>query len=276
MVSTSALTAESTSRFVTVDGKKVHFNEAGTGDETLVMIHGGGPGASGWSNFNRNIGPLAEKYRVLLLDQPGYGQTEYHGNKESLPDMCARMLKGLLDELGIEKITPVGNSMGGAASVHFTLAYPERVDKLILMGAAGSGQPLFTGQPSAGIMVLREAAQNPTEETLRRLMHFMVYDDSFLTDELLQERLAAALANKRSDPPPPMMRPVWQEFGKIEKPTLIIWGADDHMEPLDAALRFLRGIKGSRLHVFAQCGHWAQFECPDEFNRLVDDFVKNN
>ena len=77
MVATSQLTDESTSRFFTNrDGVKLHYNEAGTG-KTLVMIHGGGPGATGWSNFNRNIGYLAEKHHVILLDQAGYGQTDY-------------------------------------------------------------------------------------------------------------------------------------------------------------------------------------------------------
>src|SRR5438093_13714072 len=118
MVAISPITAESTSRFVTAKGTRIHFNEAGTGS-AVVMFHGGGPGATGWSNFNRNIGPLAEKHRVILVDQPGYGQTDYLGNQVPFAQQSANTIRDLLDELGIDKCTPVGNSMGGAASLNF-------------------------------------------------------------------------------------------------------------------------------------------------------------
>jgi pimeloyl-ACP methyl ester carboxylesterase len=272
MVATSPLTAESTSRFVTAKGTRIHYNEAGTGP-AVVMLHGGGPGANGWSNFNRNIGALSERHRVILLDQPGYGQTDYLGNKEPFAEQSSRTVRDLLDALGIEKCTPVGNSMGGAASLNFAIDFPERTEKLVLMGAAASGQSLFTPQPTEGIKHLMETRRNPTLESMRKLINLMVYDASFLTDELLQQRLEGAIATTRSEPGPPISRELHHELGKVKAKTLIVWGAEDLMAPLDGGLRFMRGIAGSRLHVFSQCGHWAQFEHPDEFNRLVEDFL---
>ncbi len=273
MVATT-LTAESTARDATLKGVKVHYNEAGSGP-AVVMLHGGGPGATGWSNFNRNIGPLAANHRVILLDQPGYGGTDYLGSKDTFTEQSSRTLRDLLDHLGIDKCTPVGNSMGGGASLNFAIDYPDRTDKLVLMGAAAAGTSLFVPQPTEGIKHLIETRKNPTIESMRKLINLMVYDASFLTDELLQQRLEGALATARSEPAPAISRPLDQELGKVKAKTLIIWGANDLMAPLDGALKFLWGIPDSQVHIYSKCGHWAQFEHAPEFNRLVADFLDN-
>lgn len=276
MVATE-ITQESTSKFATAGGVRIHYNEAGAGP-VVVMCHGGGPGATGWSNFQRNIGPLSEEHRVILVDLPGYGQTDYLGQKEPFPTIAARTVKGLLDALNIDKANLVGNSMGGATSLTFALDYPDRLNRLVLMGAAGAGQSMFIPMPSEGIKALMVARRNPTKETMRRLIELMVYDSSFLTDELLEQRLQGALATHRPETfnePPAPNRELSEELGNVKAKTLIMWGRDDRVVPFDGCLRFLWGIPDSRLHVFSRCGHWCQFEHPDEFNRLVQDFVDN-
>ncbi len=275
---THGLTEASTSRFADVEGMRLHYNEAGSGP-VIVMLHGGGPGASGWSNFQRNVSVLSQHYRVLLPDMPGFGKSDSVTLNEPRSQANARAIRGLLDALRIERATLIGNSMGGATSVNFAIDYSDRVDKLVLMGSGGGGQPMFTPAPSEGIKVLNQVFENPTAEGMRRLIELMVYDSSFLTDELLQQRLGAALnpghleARRNSSP---VQRDVVSQLGKIKAKTLIVWGRDDRVVPIDGGLRLLAGIPDTRLHVFSKCGHWAQFEHAGEFNRLVLDFLALN
>src|SRR6516225_13358 len=145
MTTTQAHSEAATSKFVSVmeNGAelRLHYNDAGEGKETVVMLHGSGPGASGWANFNRNVDAFVDAgYRVILLDCPGWGKSDSIVCTGSRSDLNARMLKGVLDTLGIERAHLVGNSMGGHSAVAFALSYPERVGKLVLMGG-GTGGP---------------------------------------------------------------------------------------------------------------------------------------
>src|SRR5262245_12641544 len=163
MAATAALTEESTSKYAQVGDFRLHYNEAGTGP-AVVMVHGGGPGASGWSNFQRNIGPFAEKHRTILVDMPQFGKSDSVVVTEPRSVHTARAICRLLDALGIERASLVGNSMGGAASLNFAIDYPERIDKLVVMGSAGAGLSVFTPWPTEGIRVLGEVFNNPTAE----------------------------------------------------------------------------------------------------------------
>src|SRR4051794_19262150 len=253
MVATSELTAESTSRFAQAGEFRVHYNEAGTGPAVL-MLHGGGAGASGWSNFWRNIGPFAEDHRILLVDQLGFGETGHYAGVTNSSETNARMLCGLLDALGIEKASLVGNSMGGSTALNFAIDFPERTDKLIMMGAAvGAQASVMQPTPTEGQKALRAAAQNPTVETLRHLFSLMVYDSSFVTDELLETRVRAALGGRRPADMPagePMQRELMHELAKCTAKTLIIWGRDDRVVPFDGSVRLLWGLPNAQLHVY--------------------------
>ena len=107
------ITFESTSRYAQVaDDMKLHYHEAGVGNgETIVLLHGGGPGASSWSNFGRNIAVLARHFHVLAVDQPGYGHSSKHTEHEQYNRYSANALLGLFDHLGIERAALVGNSL---------------------------------------------------------------------------------------------------------------------------------------------------------------------
>ncbi|VFS42890.1 2-hydroxy-6-oxononadienedioate/2-hydroxy-6-oxononatrienedioate hydrolase [Serratia liquefaciens] len=162
-------TEAATSRFLNVDegGRtlRIHINDCGDGKETVVMLHGSGPGATGWANFSRNIDPLVEAgYRVLLLDCPGWGKSDAIVNSGSRSDLNARILKSVVDQLGIDKVHLLGNSMGGHSAVAFTLSWPERVAKLVLMGGGTGGMSLFTPMPTEGIKLLNALYREPTIE----------------------------------------------------------------------------------------------------------------
>lgn len=134
---------------------QLHYNDLGEGGETVVMLHGSGPGASGWANFSRNLEPLlAAGYRVVLMDCPGWSKSDPIVCRDSRSELNATALKGLLDVLGLERVHLLGNSMGGHSAVAFALAYPQRVDKLVLMGGGAAGVSPFVPMPTEGIKLL--------------------------------------------------------------------------------------------------------------------------
>jgi 2-hydroxy-6-oxonona-2,4-dienedioate hydrolase len=276
------------SRFVTVrEGEadlNIHYNDVGEGQEVVVMLHGSGPGASGWANFNRNIDPLVEAgYRVLLVDCPGWGKSDGIVNAGSRSDLNARIVKELIGALDIAKVHILGNSMGGHSATAFALTFPERLGKLVLMGGGTGGASLFTPMPTEGLKLLNALYRAPSVESLKQFNDVFVFDASVLTDDLLQARLANMLGRRdhlenfiRSQELNPRQFP---DFGprlpSISAQTLIIWGRQDRVVPMDTGLRLVAGIPNSRLHIFNQCGHWAQWEHAGEFNRLVIDFLRN-
>lgn len=272
------------SRSVTVDGLNIHYEEAGAGP-ALIFVHGGGPGSSGLSNFSRNIDAFADRYRVIAIDLPGYGQSTKLRVTEPLFGFYARIMAGFIDALGLGKAHLVGNSLGGAASLKTALAYPDKVDRLVLMGPGG-GYSLFEKQPSDGIKALLTFYEppGPSLERLRQFLNYLVYDPSSVSDALLEERLARATDPETAEFMPlrigPNMAPLgedlWRErLDRLPHETLIIWGREDRVNPLDQSLILMRQIPKARLLVMPQCGHWAQWEKAEEFNRSLAAFLES-
>jgi 2-hydroxy-6-oxonona-2,4-dienedioate hydrolase len=287
-IDTTTITESATSRFARIkEGDldlQLHYNDVGSGDETVVMLHGSGPGASGWANFNRNVEPfVAAGYRVVLIDCPGWSKSDSIVSTGSRSDLNARALKGLMDAIGLQKAHLVGNSMGGHSAVAFALANPQRVGKLVLMGGGTGGVSPFLPTPTEGIKLIGALYREPTIENLKRMMNVFVYDTSNLTEELFRARLDNMLARRdhlenfvRSSEANPRQFPdVGHRLGEIAAPALLIWGRDDRFVPMDVGLRLLAGLRDAELHVFSRCGHWAQWEHAQKFNRLVLDFLKD-
>jgi 2-hydroxy-6-oxonona-2,4-dienedioate hydrolase len=276
----TSVTQESTKRIIQTKEFKVQINEAGTG-HPVIMLHGTGPGATGWSNFYPNVGPLAKEFRAIALTFPGWGESSEIALKgETRAAVNARAVKQVMDELGLEKAALVGNSMGGAATLQFVADYPDRISHCITMGAGAPGVNVFTpsGAPTEGIRILGEAYRDPSPENFRRLVTIMVYNSAFVTDELVKARSDAALANRTHLAnwlkPGPMGQPPVEKLQSYAGPSLFIHGRDDRTMPMEASLRLLSIFPNSRLHVFNRCGHWAQIEHADEFNWLVTEFIK--
>ncbi len=285
---TQALTEASTSKFVRIHegdlNLQLHYNDAGQGAETVVMLHGSGPGASGWANFSRNIEPLvAAGYRVILMDCPGWSRSDPIVCSGSRSDLNATALKGLLDALDLDRVHILGNSMGGHSAVAFALANPARVGKLVLMGGGTGGASPFTPMPTEGIKLLQGLYREPSIDNLKKMMSVFVYDSSDLTEALFQARLDNMLGRRdhldnfvKSMAANPRQFPDFSpRLGEISAPTLIVWGSNDRFVPMDTGLRLLAGLPNAELHVFNRCGHWAQWEHADKFNRLVLDFLSH-
>lgn len=288
MTGITAPTEEATSRFarLTVSGQqfRIRYNDVGSGAETVVMLHGSGPGASGWANFNRNIVPLTTAgYRVVLMDCPGWSESDTVVCTGSRSDLNAGVLKALMDHLGLERAHLVGNSMGAHSAVAFALSNPARVGRMVLMGGGTGGPSMFMPMPAEGIKLIQALYREPTVENLKRMMAVFVYDTSSLTEELYQSRLENMLARRdhlenftKSLQANPRQFPDYgHRLSEIAAPTLVIWGRDDRFVPMDIGLRLIWGLQNARLHVFSRCGHWAQWEHADAFNRLVLDFLRN-
>jgi len=264
---------------------KVHYNEAGSG-ETVIMIHGGGPGAGGWSNYSRNIGPFVDAgYRVILIDCPGFNKTDpivLSGHDDRV-GVNAAAVKGLMDALNIKTAHLIGNSMGGGTALTFALEYPDRLGKLVLMGPGGVGLSNFVPLPPEGIKHLVNLFKNPSLEALKRMIEVFVYDPSKIPEELIKGRFENMMRNDgehlknwvKSFNARPGFKDISPRFGEIKAKTLCTWGRDDRFVPLDHGFKVVWGIPDAQLHIFSKCGHWAQWEHADDFNRLVIGFLKN-
>ncbi|MGD9798638.1 MAG: alpha/beta fold hydrolase [Acidimicrobiia bacterium] len=277
------LTQAETDRTVTTKDWTLHYQEAGHGHPVL-LLHGSGAGATGWSNFSGNIETLAKQFHVYAVDMPGWGRSDA-ATVDRLDHVEAALQ--FLDAVGVDKAAFVGNSMGGATSMRFATEHPDRISHLITMGPPTPGPRLFSpgDGPSEGLKVLVQAYRDPSPETMGKLIEIMVYDKHFATPELLKTRSDAALArpehlqNYLDGLPKGAPIPKWvslEALPEVTVPTLLIHGRDDRVVPYEHSLTLLTLIPHSRLVILNRCGHWAMIEHPDEFNRLVADFVANN
>src|ERR1700722_5143706 len=158
------------------------------------MLHGSGPGVSGMSNFGRNLPVFGERFRTLVVDQPGFGKSDKPAVEGNYFTFAAAALAGLLDELGLDRVHLVGNSLGGGTAVRFALRYPERAGRLVLMAPGGLGLNVFAPDPTEGVRRLMEfaAPPGPSKEKMAAFLRTLVFDQRLITDELGEERFAAA------------------------------------------------------------------------------------
>ncbi|RZL76206.1 MAG: alpha/beta fold hydrolase [Rhodococcus sp. (in: high G+C Gram-positive bacteria)] len=276
---------EGTLKELKTDLGVLRYHEAGDGPP-LLLLHGSGPGVTGWRNFRGNLGVFAEHFRTFILEFPGFGVSDDFGGHPMLTagDAVLRFLDGL----GLDEVAVLGNSMGGIVATQFAIAHPDRVSKLITIG--GIGRNLFSPGPGEGINLLMEFTDDPTRERLIEWLHSMVFDPAMVTEELIEERWTQAtdpgtLASARkmyskaafeagtraaleSD-----ATPYWAQLHKVKAPTLLTWGRDDRVSPMDMAIIPMRLIPKAELHVFPNCGHWAMIEQKTAFESAVLAFL---
>lgn len=269
---------ENASRFVETSKYRVHYYEAGEG-HPVVLLHGSGPGATGWSNFHHNIAALSRTNRVLALDMPGWGRSDTQTAEKGYDHPS--VLIEILDALGIETAALVGNSLGGTTAIEVALRTPERVSHLVTMGVPFPGKNYFSAAngPSEGAKVLTQAYREPTAENMKKLVSIMCYDQSWASDELAQMRSQAALERPdhlESYLAQPLPRPYYalgRELESIEVPTLAIHGRDDRVIHYENSLRLVSTLPNSRMLLLNRCGHWAMIEHATEFNRVTAQFI---
>lgn len=275
-------TAETTSRFIEINGLNIHYHDTEVGDRVLVMLHGGGPGASAWTNYRTNLPAFAATYRVIAFDAPHYGESDKPLSAYQDTDFYTEVIANALDKLGVKRADFIGNSMGGTISMTMAMKRPDLVAKLVLMGPGGS-PTMFTPMMTEGIKILGAFYQGegPTREKLEAAVRIMVYDQSMVTPELIEARYQAAthpdLLKPREWKGHPMLN-LWERLvgSPLQNPTLLIYGKEDRVIPWDTSLLLMRLLPNASLHVFPQCGHWAQLEKASEFNTLVHGFLEQS
>jgi 4,5:9,10-diseco-3-hydroxy-5,9,17-trioxoandrosta-1(10),2-diene-4-oate hydrolase len=253
----------------------------------VVLLHGGGPGASAWSNFGRNLPVFAERFRTLLVDQPGFGESDKPEITGHYFTFSADALLGLLDKLDIERAHLVGNSLGGGTAVRFALRHPDRAGRLVLMAPGGLSLNVLSPDPTEGVKRLYAfaAPPGPSREKLAEFLRTLVFDRTLITDELVEERFRHAAAPESLRAMASMGASftsaataedglLWREAYRLRQRVLLVWGREDRVNPLDGALAAVKLIPRAELHVFGRCGHWAQLERFAEFNRLAMDFLE--
>lgn len=272
---------------VNVAGKPMFVAEAGDG-LPVVMLHGGGPGASGVSNYSRNIDSLAEHFRVIVPDMPGYGRSAKGVDQSDPFGYLADMIRGLLDELGVGTACLVGNSYGGAAALRLALDTPQRVGKLVLMGPGGIG--ITRGVPTAGLKSLLAyyGGDGPSRDKLETFIrNYLVYEGACVPDSLIDTRYAASV-----DPEvvadPPLRRPSGptalrtlrrmdltrdKRLKHLQTPTLVLWGRDDKVNRPSGGPMLANLMPNAELVMTSQTGHWMQWERAELFNRMAVDFL---
>ena len=276
-----------TEHTLTVAGKPIFVAEAGAGP-AVVMLHGGGPGASGVSNYSRNINALARSHRVIVPDMPGYGRSTKHFDHADPFGFLANTIRGLLDEMGIQSAHLIGNSYGGAAALRLALESPRRVGKLVLMGPGGIGTT--RGLPTEGLKSLLSyyGGDGPSREKLATFIRtYLVYDGSAVPEDLIDLRYQASL-----DPEvvasPPLQRPsgpgalrtLWRmdltrdrRLTGLPTPTLVLWGRDDKVNRPAGGPLLQSLMPNAELVMTSHTGHWMQWERAELFNQLVSEFL---
>jgi 2-hydroxy-6-oxonona-2,4-dienedioate hydrolase len=259
-----------TDKFITVYGAKIHYIEAGTG-APLILIHGLADDASIWDSV---IPALSARFRVIALDQIGFGRSDkplLNYRVSTFVDF----LDGSMTELKIERASLIGSSLGGWIAAAYALAHPERIERLVLSDAAGYAALAKTMDRRA-LSALRLASR----DDIRYLGPLTFHDKRFYQDLDLafKQRVTAGDSYTVGQLLDSMVRgddALDNRLRMINRPTLVIWGRDDKLIPLNFGERFHQEIATSRLQIIDNCGHMPQVECPNEFAAAVLQFLNN-
>ncbi|WP_232468685.1 alpha/beta fold hydrolase [Croceicoccus marinus] len=240
----------------------------------VVLLHGSGPGVSAWTNWKRVMPALADSFRVIAPDLAGFGYTERNPELHYDIKLWSKHLIAILDALGLEKVNLVGNSFGGSLSLAAAARFPERFNRIVLMGTPCDK---FTMTPGL------RAGWNytPSRENMREAMQHFPFDPACITDELVEDRYQASLipgaqeglrkllVKPNDEGETPLSGMPVAVVGNVVHPTLVLHGREDMVIPVEMGILLARSMPNAELHMFGRCGHWVQAERFDAFIRLA-------
>ena len=261
---------------VNAGGIITNYHERGEGDSVL-LLHGSGPGVSAWANWRLNIDAIAQTHNVFAPDIVGFGFTQRpEGFDYTMKNWVSHIL-AFMDAKSISTTSVVGNSFGGALALALAIEAPERIEKIVLMGSAGVDFELTPGLDKVW-------GYEPSIEAMSELLHLFAYDDNLIGDDLAELRYNASIQpgfqeSYSSMFPAPRQNGIKliqskdEDIEKLMHEVLIVHGYDDEILPVSNAYKFLTLLKNSQLHIFRNCGHWSQIEHGTAFNALVGSFL---
>jgi pimeloyl-ACP methyl ester carboxylesterase len=252
-----------------------HF-DVGEGP-VVLLLHGSGPGVTAWANWRLLMPELETSFRVVAPDLAGFGYTTTSGEVAPSRALWLDHLTSFLDALQLTSATVIGNSFGGALALWLTLARPQFVERLVLMGSVGTQFELTPGLDAVW-------GYQPSPEAMEALLTYFVADRSRLPANLGELRYQASIrpgTQERYERLFPAPRQRWideftlsdSELTAVEQPVLLIHGREDAVIPLSSSLRLLERLDNAELHVFPHCGHWVQIERARPFAELVRRFA---
>jgi pimeloyl-ACP methyl ester carboxylesterase len=266
-------------RTIDAGGIETSYLEAGSG-ETVLMLHGSGPGVSALANWQLNIPTLAHRFHVLAPDIVGFGATERPEDVVYSLRTWTDHVWAFMDAHGIEKTRVIGNSLGGRIALQMATDQPDRITRMVLMGTPGVGMT-----PTEGLAALR--AYEPSHDAMRALLrNYFAVDPAMITDDLVKIRYEAGIDDGAYEAYRAMffdprhagsdLAITENEVRAIATPTLLIHGREDKVVPLQVSLTMVGLLPNADLHVFSACGHWTQIERADEFSAVVSDYLSRS
>jgi pimeloyl-ACP methyl ester carboxylesterase len=272
--------------YVKVGHYNTRYWTAGEQGPAVLLVHGLGGSVENWV---ANMGPLSESHRVYALDLPGFGRTDKLPLTRSLYDVVD-FIGAFMDEVGIDKASFIGNSLGGGLILQFAAQYPQRTEKLVLVDAAGLGREVVFDIRACALPLVGEWFTRPSRESTASLWRKILHDPALVTDELVEKsyelyclpgarksllatlRAGVGFFGQRKK----LVMELQRNLRAITVPVLITWGRQDRIIPLRHAETGRKLLVRSQVHVFEECGHMPQFEHADVFNKLVLDFLAEN
>jgi len=264
-----ALYADLDSRFLEVDGARLHVKDEGPRDAPpLLLLHGTGSSLQTWDGW---VATLGHDFRTIRLDLPGFGLTGPNAEGDYRISRYVQTVAALLDRLGIDRTDVAGNSLGGHIAWRLALAEPDRIRRLVLIDAAGyassDGRPvnvLDAGRvPVIKSMLRRVTPKGLIEQGLRDVYA----DDTKVTPELVERHYRMLLRAGNRDAMIDRLNAPWedreQQIGQVRQPTLVLWGEQDTWIPVKVGRRFVRDLPQARLIVYPNAGHVAMEELPE-------------
>lgn len=269
------------SNYIQVDSLAVHYRDEGprTDSVPLVLLHGTGSSLFTWDAWARS---LKENHRVIRLDLPAFGLTGPHPDGVYTLDFYVDFLHDFLQKVGVDRLVLAGNSLGGEITWRYALRYPDEVQKMILIGAAG--YPTKSKNVPLPLVVLRLPVvrevlkKNTPEEVIRKSLHYLYADTTRVTDSLVvlysdmtrregnREALTDRMESIGEEGP-------WQQLPTIQIPTLLLWGQQDQLIPLSYGRRFDKDLPNSTLVVVPNAGHMPMEEVPQATLLAVREFL---
>ncbi|WP_217493158.1 alpha/beta fold hydrolase [Mycobacterium lentiflavum] len=254
---------------------ETYYIDEGSG-EPLILLHGGGAGADSFSNWRECLPLFSKCRRVIAVDMVGFGHTDKPDPANFTYSQDARnsQVIALIEALGLERVSIVGNSMGGATALGVTARRPDLVENLVLMGSAG-----IPGMSSAALEPIMN--YDFTLDGMRRIVVALTNSDYVIDEEQVQYRYELTQEPDIRAAYTAIMGWVREnEFGysldeieKVETRTLVVHGKEDKVVPLASAYEFLKLLKNSSGYLIPHCGHWVMNEYPDVFARVTLDFL---